>query len=133
MTHLVMTHLVMILPGCFYDWDVGSPSSSQSSSSSSGSGGVDAGPDCTELSLALETARANAKACTFGMAGQCTASVTDERGCTSWLNDASSVQAQAFTQAVDDFGAAACTPSSMPCGMSVPSCLFVTTKYQCVP
>ncbi len=133
MTHLVMTHLVMTLPGCFYDWDVGSPSSSQSSSSSSGSGGADAGPDCTELSMALETARKNAKACTFGVMGQCTASVQDERGCSSSLNDASSPQTEAFTQAVADFLAASCKPSSTPCVTTVPYCLFATDKYLCTP
>ena len=145
MTHLVMSHLVMTISGCSYDWDVGPPGSSQSSTSSTsatssststssnGSGGIDAGADCVALAESLETARANAKACMFGIGGQCTASITDERGCTSWVNDAANMQTITFTNAVDDFLAAGCVPSTQPCGMSVPTCLYVMGKPECVP
>jgi len=139
MTHLVMTHFVTMVSGCLYDWEVGTGSTSEGSSGSSASsasgssGGGDAGPDCAALGQALEAARAKAKACTFGGAMQCTASITDERGCKSWLNDGASADTQAFSQAVMEFTAAGCMPSTDPCLMSVPACLYVAGKPECVP
>ena len=144
MTHLVITHLVIMMPGCLYDWEVGGGSTGEGSSGSSGSsassassgssgGGNDAGGDCEALGQTLEAARAKAKACTFGAAMQCDASITDERGCKSWLNDAASADAQAFGQAVMEFNAAGCPPSTDPCLMSVPTCLYVAGKPVCVP
>lgn len=142
MTHVVITQVVMTTAGCVYDWDVGSPAASSSSSSGSsasssggtgGNGGSDGGSDCAELKNALDMARANAKACVFGTAGQCNASIMDERGCKSWVNDGASTQAATFSQSVQDFIAAGCTPSSETCGLTQPSCLFVAGKPICVP
>lgn len=135
-----MTHLVTMTSGCLYDWEVGggstsegSSSSSSSSSAASSSGEVDGGADCVALGQALDAARAKAKACTFGGAMQCTASITDERGCKSWLNDGASADAQAFGQAVMAFQAAGCMPDADPCLVSTPTCLFVMGKPECVP
>lgn len=141
MTHLVITHLVTMTSGCLYDWEVGtgstsegsSSASSSSSSAASSSGGVDGGADCVALGQALDAARAKAKACTFGAAMQCTASITDERGCKSWLNDGASADTQAFGQAVMEFNAAGCMATMDPCLMSVPTCLYVAGKPECVP
>jgi hypothetical protein len=139
LTHVVMTHFVTMTSGCLYDWEVGqgasSGSSSGSSSSSSSSGTVenDAGPDCAALTQALDAARAKAKACMFAVPMQCTASITDERGCKSWVNDGTSQEAQDFSAAISAFSAAGCMPSSESCLMSAPTCLFVAGKPVCVP
>lgn len=85
------------------------------------------------LGQALDTARANAKACMFGVMGQCTASITDERQCTTWVNDGASAATGAFTKAIADFEAAGCTPSATPCGMTVPTCLYVAGAPICTP
>lgn len=139
--------LLALPAACSYDWTIGAPdggggstsgaSTSGDTTTSSGSGGADAStPSCADLLATLRAARDAAKRCaTVGTT--CTASVTDECGCASFVAQAGSSAANAFAAAIQAFAAAGCQPT---CGSCLPNptglgtCLYAgTTQPFCQP
>jgi hypothetical protein len=142
--------------GCAYDWEIGAPVDAGSDAGAGGqdagahdagddagehdagphdagpqdAGPHDAGPDCAMLEATLSSARAAAKACTLGEAGQCATSIEDECGCTSYVNQDGS----AFAAAVQAVKAAGCTSTCGTCLVSPGACLLNGgTQAVCVP
>lgn len=137
--------LIALPAACSYDWTIGAPDGSATSSTgsgggtttSSGSGGADASaPSCADLLATLRAARDAAKRCpTVG--ATCTASVTDECGCRSFVAQAGSSAAGAFAAALQAFAAAGCQPtcgSCLPNPTGVGTCLYAgATQPICQP
>jgi hypothetical protein len=123
--------LPAILMGCAYDWTIGALADA---GPDAGAGGRDAGPDCAALETDLDGARAAAKACTLGAGGQCTTSIVDECGCTSYVTEGGSAAASAFAAAVQAVKAAECASPCGTCLVSPGACLLNGgTQAACVP
>lgn len=127
---------------CSYDWEIGSPSGDGGAGpdagaggggTGGGSGGADAGPSCADLLAKLADARAAAKSCSFGVAGQCDAAITDECGCASYVTHGGSAEASAFAAAVQAVKDAGCSTSCASCLVTAGACLFSAGVPVCVP
>jgi hypothetical protein len=133
--------------GCVYDWTIGATSADAGpeggTGGTGGSGGSGGGaPDgsvdgagCDALLADVNDKRNAAKACTLGASGQCTGTVTDECGCTSYVEDPNSAATKDFSAAIDALKSAGCTPSCGPsCSPSIGACLLSAGKGPyCVP
>ncbi len=138
-----------ILAGCSYDWEIGAPASDGGPGGGSAGGhdagidgghdagadgGHDGGPDCATLEADLTAAAAAAKACTFGDTGQCSTSIVDQCGCTSYVAHGGSAAAVAFAAAVQEVTAAKCATSCSTCLLSPGACLLSGgMPASCVP
>jgi hypothetical protein len=101
---------------CSLDWST-TPLGDASAESSSDAA-VDDAPaeaaDCTSLATTLASARLAAKKCATGP-NVCTATMTDECGCTINVANATSPEDTAYQQAITAFKDAQCTPTCNAC------------------
>jgi hypothetical protein len=125
--------LITASSACSYRWDIGAPNGSGGAATGSGGAGHEGtggtgggpGPSCATLLAQLDGARDAAKKCvTIG--SMCSASITDECGCTSYVTQGGSAAANDFAAAVKSVKDAGCAASCNPClaNPGYGTCLF---------
>ncbi len=115
------------MSACSLDWSI-TPLADASAADASDAG-VDQltsgdAADCTTLAATVAAARQNAKQC-VSTAGACTATTTDECGCTITIAAATSPATTAYKQALAAFTAAGCIPTCSQCSAQTPGLCIV--------
>jgi hypothetical protein len=115
--------LIAVPAACSYDFTIGEPLSTAgggsggqptTGSASTTSSSTATAPSCADLLTALRAARDAAKRCTT-VGTTCTASITDECGCASFVAQSGSSAANAFAGAIEAYAAAGCQPTCASC------------------
>ncbi len=142
---LALTVLGLPAAACSYSWEVGSGGAAPTTSSAGGAGGGTGGasgttttpPDCDALQKAIDKARVAAQACSYAGAhlqGECAKKVMDACGCAAFVKDGGASKTKAFSDAVQAYGAAGCTPTCAACSaLQTGACLQAGAVIHCVP
>ncbi|MBS2016380.1 MAG: hypothetical protein JST00_26080 [Deltaproteobacteria bacterium] len=143
---------VAALGACTLDWEVrpdpGVPSEAASPDVATDAGADAATPDapldateddgaaCAALLANVTSARAAARSCQLGQAGQCTSTVKDECDCNVVVRLASDPKTDAFVAAVASYRVS-CSPSCAACPQEKPpatwACLQSGSVIECFP